>query len=366
MKSYVIIKSIIDDKELNSLDVLEEKYNKIIKPGIISKTTKKISDLVPKNIKNFKNELSANISEKELFVKMMELVNDGFSKVEETASKYSINEEQVIKKINKNQNINISKLEDICWLRSYDLSNVVNSYKTQYVAIASVEGAGTGLLGFAGLPFNLVLSTFLYFRAIQSIAMFYGYDVKNNSDELALAGDILKKALNPSEINEDNDDINLSVISKILIVSKAEVVKQTSKKTWTEMASKGGIPLLLTQIRALGHNSAKKALQNAGKSGLEHSVFKDALAQIGKKLPKKAIPKIAIGAGALLSSLIDGKQMKTILEYADIFYQKRFILEKEYRIKHTKKYKQIQIIKIGIISLIIVLAIIIYLNVLSK
>ena len=43
----------------------------------------------------------------------------------------------------------------------------------------------------------------------------------------------------------------------------------------------------------------------------------------------------AIGAGALLSSLIDGKQMKTILEYADIFYQKRFILEKEYRIKHT-------------------------------
>ena len=70
------------------------------------------------------------------------------------------------------------------------------------------------------------------------------------------------------------------------------------------------------------------------------------------KTTKKAIPKIAIGAGALLSSLIDGKQMKTILEYADIFYQKRFILEKEYRIKHTKKYKQIQIIKIGIISLI--------------
>lgn len=41
-----------------------------------------------------------------------------------------------------------------------------------------IEGGGTGAFGFWGLPFNLVLSTFLYFRAVQSIAMFYGYDVK--------------------------------------------------------------------------------------------------------------------------------------------------------------------------------------------
>ena len=49
--------------------------------------------------------------------------------------------------------------------------------------------------------------------------------------------------------------------------------------------------------------------------------------------------------------------MKEILDYTDIFYQKRFILEKDYRIKQTKKYKQIQIIKFGIISLIIILLI---------
>lgn len=358
MNNYTLIKNIVDDKELNSLDILEEKYNKIIEPGIILKTTKKIENLIPDSVKNLKNELGANISEKELFIKMMKLVDEGFSKVEEIASKYSINEQQVIRKINKSKNINITKLEDICWLRSYDLSNIVNSYKTQDVAIASVEGAGTGLLGFAGLPFNLVLSTFLYFRAVQSIAMFYGYDVKNNPDELALAGEVLKKALNPTEVDSDSDDVNLNVISKILIVSKVEVVKQASKKTWTEMASKGGIPLLLTQIRALGHNSAKKALENAGKTGLEHSVFKDALAQIGKKLPKKAIPKIAVGVGALFSSLVDGKQMKNVLDYADIFYQKRFILEKDYRIKQTKKYKNMLLVRVGIISVVVILILI--------
>jgi hypothetical protein len=358
MNNYTLIKNIVDDKELNSLDILEEKYNKIIEPGIILKTTKKIENLIPDSVKNLKNELGTNISEKELFIKMMKLVDEGFSKVEEIASKYSINEQQVIRKINKSKNINITKLEDICWLRSYELSNIVNSYKTQDVAIASVEGAGTGLLGFAGLPFNLVLSTFLYFRAVQSIAMFYGYDVKNNPDELALAGEVLKKALNPTEVDSESDDVNLNVISKILIVSKAEVVKQASKKTWTEMASKGGIPLLLTQIRALGHNSAKKALENAGKTGLEHSVFKDVLAQIGKKLPKKAIPKIAVGVGALFSSLIDGKQMNNVLDYADIFYQKRFILEKDYRIKQTKKYKKMLIIRVGIISVVVILILI--------
>lgn len=358
MDNYAIVKTSIDEQELNALDILEEKYNKIIEPGIISKTTKKIGDLVPENVKNLKNELGNNVSEKELFIKMMKLVDDGFSKVEETAAKYSLSEDQVLKKINKKTNNKISKLEDICWLKSYDIAKIVNSYKAQDVALASAEGAGTGVFGFAGLPFNIVLSTFLYFRAVQSIAMFYGYDVKNNPDELALAGDVLKKALNPTEIDEDSDDVNLNVISKILIVSKAEVVKQTSKKTWTEMASKGGIPLLLTQIRALGHNSAKKALEKAGRSGLEHSVFKDALTQIGKKLPKKAIPKLAMGVGALFSSLIDGKQMKNVLDYADIFYQKRFILEKEYRIKQTSKYKNLLYIKIGIIVFIIILAIV--------
>lgn len=51
--------------------------------------------------------------------------------------------------------------------------------------------------------------------------------------------------------------------------------------------------------------------------------------------------------------------MKTVLDYADIFYQKRFILEKEYRIKQTSKYKKLFFMRIGIIALIVILAIII-------
>ena len=141
MENYAIVKTSIDEQELNSLDTLEEKYNKIIEPGMISKATKKVGDLVPENIKKIKNELGNNLSEKELFIKMMKLVDEGFSKVEETAAKYSVSEDQVIEKINKTGNYKISKLEDICWLKSYDLAKIVNSYKTQDIAIACAEGA---------------------------------------------------------------------------------------------------------------------------------------------------------------------------------------------------------------------------------
>ena len=74
MENYAIVKTSIDEQELNSLDTLEEKYNKIIEPGMISKATKKVGDLVPENIKKIKNKLGNNLSEKELFIKMMKLV----------------------------------------------------------------------------------------------------------------------------------------------------------------------------------------------------------------------------------------------------------------------------------------------------
>ncbi len=101
--------------------------------------------------------------------------------------------------------------------------------------------------------------------------MFYGYDVKNDSTELVIASEVFTNALSPSTSDANNEATN--IIGKIMLMSQAAVVKQTAKKTWTDMAARGGIPLLLAQ-------------------------------------------------------------MKKVLEYADIFYQKRFIVEKESRISN--------------------------------
>lgn len=328
---FFIPTPIVNSKETASLDVLTKSYNKLIEPSKIVILGQKVGGLIPEKVKEFSSDITKNITAQELYQQSMELVAKGFKIVEEQAAKYSISEKTILKRVNKViPDVKITEINEICFVRSYKLSKLVNSCKMQDNIAAFLEGGTTGAIGFWGLPFNFVLSTFLYFRAVQVIAMFYGYDVRNDSAEMVIASEVFANALSPTQ-NDVNNEIT-SIISKVMVMTQASVVKQTAKKTWTDMASRGGIPLLLAQMRALANKAAQKALQNAGAKGLENSIFKEVLEQIGKKLTLKTIQKSVPVISALLGALIDTAQMDNVLKYADIFYQKRFILEKEERI----------------------------------
>lgn len=329
--NFILPTPIINQKEADTLDILSEKYRKLIEPNKIVQLGAKAGQLVPERFKKLGTDISLTISEYELYTRMMKVAENGFKTLEEQAAKFSINEKQILNKINhQSSKHDIISLDEICLMRSYDLAKLVNTYKSQDIATAAIEGGGTGALGFWGLPFNFVLSTFLYFRAVQSIAMFYGYDVKNDSTELVIASEVFTSALSPIKNDINNEATN--IIGKIMLMSHAAVIQQTAKKTWTDMAARGGIPLLLTQMRALANKAAQKALQNAGAKELESRLFKEAFEQIGRKLTLKTIGKAVPVVSAVISALIDTAQMRQILEYADIFYKKRFILEKENRI----------------------------------
>lgn len=332
---YELPNPILNEEEKNEIDLLTNNYKKMIEPSKISKVTKKAGELIPSQVKNLSKEIGKSITEKEIYAQMMKLVQEGFKTIEEQAAKYSISEDQIKKRINKKTEYEINKLDEICLMRSYDIASIVNNYKTQDILTAMAEGAGTGAFGLAGLPLNIVLSTFLFFRAVQSIAMFYGYDVKNDASEMVIAADVFTNALNPSEEPINNE--NATIIGKIMIMTQTELVKQTSRKTYEAMATKGGLPLLLVQMRALSNKAAKKALEKAGGKGIENNLFKDTLEQVGKGLTKKSMGKMAIGLSAILGALIDTAQMKKVLDYADIFYHKRFILEKEHRLDLLNK-----------------------------
>ena len=261
----------------------------------------------------------------------MKIISSGYKSVEEQVSKYTISENMIIKEVNKKiPNANIETIEEICLIRSYNISKIVNRKKDLNMLYASIEGGVTGAYGFIGLPFNLVFSLLLYFRAVQTIAMYYGYDVKNNDEELIIASDVFTNALSPGK-NDINNELG-GVISKFMLFSKASIIKQTTKKTWTDMATRGGIPLLLTQIRALANKSAQKALEKAGKKSLEQTIFKDIFELIGREMTLKNIAKSVPYISGAFGALIDSYQMKTVVKYADIFYQKRFIMEKQARI----------------------------------
>ena len=329
-KHYIMPYPIIDEKETELLDKLKVRYERLTNPNIIAKVGGKVAEIIPSPIKDVGKAAKEEIAQQELFKSCMNMVAKGFGELEKQAARMTVSESMVVKKINSvTKNNEVTCIDEVCLSRGYVISKLVSSYKTQDMAVALAEGSATGIFGFWGLAPNLVLSTFIYYRAVQSVAMYYGYDIKNDPAELMIASDVFLNSLNPS--SSGADDL-CGIIGKVMVMAEITTVKQTVKKTWTDMAARGGASLLLTQMRALANKAAQKALENAGKTGLERSVFKEVFAQIGKKLTKEAIGKAVPVAGALIGGLFDLSLMNTIIEYADVFYCKRFLLEKEVRI----------------------------------
>ncbi len=329
IKAYNIPLTVVDERENASLETLTAQYNKLVEPSAISKAIEKLDEKVPEAVKDFFDTTKEKITDAQLVMKCLGVLGEGFQKLEEFASKITVSEKEVLSAVNAIVPDNeITSLEEICLARSYDLSKLVNRSKYLDITAAFVEGAATGAPGFIGLPFNLVLSTFLFYRAVQSIALFYGYDIKNDPAELQIASQVFAGAVNPRGSNGEFSN----AIAKIMLISTTTAVQQTAKRGWNAMAQSGGARLLLTQIRALANAAAKKALEKAGKEGLEKSIFAGLLAQIGKNLTQKTIAKSIPYVGAIIGATMDTAQMIKILDFSNMFYLKRFILEKEERV----------------------------------
>ncbi|MDP9859401.1 hypothetical protein J2S71_001097 [Olsenella profusa DSM 13989] len=326
----VMPKPILDERECEELDALIERYEKLTSPGPIRRAAKKAGAIVPASVKDAVANIGNNISEQEIYEQALKLIGSGFKVLEEQAARVTVNEASIIKNVNAvSKAADIESIEEVCRIRAYDVSKAANKKNTQHILAALAEGGGTGVAGFAGIPFNLVLSTFIYYRAVQSIAMSYGYDVKNDPAELVIASEVFANALSPASKGGNGVSNN---VAKFMAISAAEGVKQTAKKTWTAMIERGGPALILAQMRALANAAARKALENAGKKGLENSVFREIFEQIGRRLTLKAIQRAVPVVSAGIGALIDTVQMNTVLQYADIFYHKRFLIEKKDRV----------------------------------
>ncbi len=321
---------ILDIKEQNQYKSLKERHEKLTEPSLVSKASSKVKEWIPQAVKDYVGDKSKELSETEIIKRVIIVTADLFKWLETNAAKVTISERKVISEINKQHNdLEISCLQEVCFAREYDIEKLVKKYKKLDIFYSVIEGGATGAFGFAGLPANLALSMFLFYRAVQSIAMYYGYDVKNDPDELIIASDVFTQALSPST---SGDNATTDIVAKIWALTETTTVRQLSKKTWAEMAEAGGIPLLLCQLRALANKYAQKALEKVGKKQIEHSIFTNVLKQIGKNLTKKAIGTLTPVVGGLIGAAFDSFQMKTVLEYANVFYGIRFIAEKEARI----------------------------------
>ncbi|WP_077212319.1 EcsC family protein [Bacillus dakarensis] len=334
--------SYLDKREEKLLEILTRDYEKFIEPGPIQKqlikAQGKVLEFTPEKLKTITADTIKKANDLTVIRKVLEKAGDGFYVVQENSSRLTLNKSKIVEFLNKGQ-FQIEEFPEICTLRSYHIEKAaLNRRKLIDLPSAMVGGGGTGFFGLAGVPFNLAYTFFMYFRSVQAIGLYYGYDVLDDPRELEFASNVTVTCLSP---HLESDVKNLgSIISKMMLAANVSSLKESlSKLTYKQMAQKGGAELLYVQIRAFANAAAKKAIKDAGKEGLEAGIFRKLLEQLGKRMTqetgKKAVPLV----GAFIGALSDTYTMNKILYGANLIYHKRFLFEKNIRVKALKDEK---------------------------
>ncbi len=339
-KHYYLPNPIVNYKEIRELTDLTEEYKSLIKPRSINKTVNSINSLIPKPIKDItKNKLDSvtvstkeKLSENDIFTKAINILSKAFDKIEELAEKVTLKEKDILKQITGIRTENsITDLNEICLIRSYDISKLVDKNKRIEIIAAIIEGAATGAPGFAGIPFNLALSSFLYYVTVQSIALFYGYDTKNNPAELEIASEIFMQAVNPQSI--DKRALSPSIYDFMLFNENT----LRRNENYDALLSNSEAQILLKNINFIAETSAKIHFEKSDKSDFPKKMFSYVFEQVGRKVAQKSILKTVPLVGAVVGGILDHRQMVNTIKFAEIFYQKRFVYEKGSRINDLQK-----------------------------
>jgi hypothetical protein len=334
---YVMPDPIVDEREYLELDSLTQRYEELVSPGPLAKAVGMVADAAPDAVKRLAGqagdaarETFRGLTEQELVAQALQRAAEGFDILEQQAARMTVGREFALRAINAGtQGEKVSSLDEVCMLRSYDVAKAASGTYGQHMGTAAVEGGATGAAGFWGIPANFALSMLVYFRAVQSVAMMYGYDVKGDPGELVIAGQVFSSSMSPSS----QTDASVDYVGKVLLFAGSASVRQAAKKGWTAMIQEGGAALVIAQMRGLANKAAQKALVKNGAKELENSIFRNVLRQVGMKMSLKNVVRIVPLFGAGVGLLFDTAQMDRVIKFADIFYHKRFIMEKPQRVR---------------------------------
>lgn len=326
---------ILNKREEEAIIRLNKDYAKFCEPSFVGKSLlsakNAILKVVPQKVTKVVSQSAEKIADFAPFQEALKIAGKGFEMLTKHATKLTVSKSAVVRGLRKS-GLQIDDFDQIPFVRSYVLEKRLQPKVTANLFIAAGQGAATGWPGAVGIPFNLVCSFFLFFRATQSVALSYGYDVKDDPAELAIASEVTLHSLSPS-LTQAPGTIGEQLVKIMTISQLAELQRVLVKGVAYEtMAKNGGIQLLFLQLRATANQAAKKALEKSGNKGIEAGVFKGLIEKIGSKLSKqfgaKAIPIV----GALFGAGIDSYLMHRVLTGANLFYHKRFLVEKAQRI----------------------------------
>lgn len=321
----------LDPKEERALKLLDEKYQRFTKKSLIGKSAEKVmeksKEIVPIQWQDYFDGIRDGATDTQIWKKVMELASDGFVALQGIMSKYTIRESDILKRLNK-VNPEINSLDRIFNLKSYEIEKVISSHDWKVYTQNILQAAPTGFVGMAGIPFNLVLATFIQFRTIQLIAMHYGYNVKSSQSEMDYASAVYLQIISKGALT-DVDGYG-EIISKMMAQAELSSLRNALKtKSYSQMAAAEGIQLLYVQMRAITNKAAGKALDAVGQKNMENQALRKILESLSKNMGQKVGAKYIPVLSAILSVLIDTHQINKVIRLANVIYQKRFLLDKE-------------------------------------
>jgi len=337
MKRRVHPNPILDAREVALVAALQKDFEDFAEPDVIGRGLKKIGSalerVTPSLLKKAFSDAKSMMHALLIIQKSLETAEKGFHLLTQQASRMTISKQGVVEKLSA-RGAKISTFEEVCLMRSYHIEAVLEDKTFQDTLLAAFQGAATGFFGFAGLPFNLALSFFLYFRAAQNIALHYGYDVKGDPRELQFAAEVTLQSLDP---NFSGKGLGGLIGKMMLLMPGSRFKRRLSTLSYTATEGSRGSEMLYVQLRAVANKAAERALAKAGQEGIEAGIFKSLLAQLTQRIPREAGRRAVPIAGAIVGGLSDAYFMTRILRGAKLIYHKRYLFEKAHRISLLEK-----------------------------
>jgi len=327
-----------DEKEYLRMEYLKVKYLKLINPSYFSKKITPIFDQVKKTVpQSGWIKIGNTITQSDFMSRAMSIVGKQFKEIETKTAIISVSKKDVLN-VHNRYHSSIVKFEDICFARSYDVSKMINKKDYEHLIWTTIQSVLSGITGISGVVYSTVFGSFIYFRAAQSIALYYGYDVKDDPLELEFAGEVTLIAL--SKIFEDKKSNHVANhIHQMMLTDEHSLKVETNKSTFSSVgqASRSASSAKLVTKRAVNMSEylLKKSLSKSHKKATEQEVFSELFERLIGLASKSSGKKVVPIAGTLIGMIFDISDMTRLLKYTNMVYEKRFIIEKEMRINNT-------------------------------
>lgn len=335
---------IVDAREHKRFSELKEEYEDLRTPGPLGRGASSIKKGLATANGRLKRwipglgsaqksigELLQQASQKHIIKKALSKAAKGGGLALQWSAQKTLSRPAIVRRL-RSGGVKAERFEDICRARGYDIEPIAEKdWKSR--SGAAFEGFGTGVVGGArGALLSLALSMTLFYRATQRIALHFGYDALGRDSEQALAADVTLQALQPND--EPPADSTASVVGKVLIAAEVSALtKALKRRTYQEMAEQGASQLLYVRLRATASKAAQKALDKAGQEGFENAIVQRLLRDLGERIPKRIGQRAVPIVGGLIGAGMDSYYMDRVIRGATLFYHKRFIAEKEERVR---------------------------------